>query len=227
MVPAGKPGLRTDGDGRESSPDYGQRLHRARLGLGIALAPVVMLFVAFASAYLVRRILGAYDGDRGVYTQDWHSIPLPLVQLLLNTVALALSSVTAELARRQLARRVILAPVAEIPGISLGQERNPPWLLLTVILGGAFLTGQFLVWRQLAAQGFYVTGHPGSSFVYLLTMLHAVHVGAGMLVLQWALGMSVFHRSLESRRIVVDIAAWYWHFMGALWVLIFAVLLLV
>jgi cytochrome c oxidase subunit 3 len=195
--------------------------------LGIALAPVVMLFVAFTSAYLVRRILGAYDGDSGVYTQDWHSVPLPLVQLVLNTVALALSSVTAELARRQLARRVILAPVAEIPGISLGQERNPPWLLLTVILGGAFLTGQWLVWRQLAAQGFYVTGRPGSSFVYLLTMLHAVHVGAGMLMLQWALGMSVFRRPLESRRIVVDIAAWYWHFMGALWVVILAVLLLV
>jgi heme/copper-type cytochrome/quinol oxidase subunit 3 len=35
---------------------------------------------------------------------------------------------------------------------------------------------------------------------------------------------SLLHRPVEARRIVVDVAAWYWHFMALLWIYIFALL---
>src|SRR5579863_10681063 len=89
-----------DGPG-DGSPDYGQRLRRVRLGLAIGLTSVTMIFVSLTSAYIVRRGLPTYDDRTGTYTQDWIPVQLPLALLLINTVLLAASSVTAELARRQ------------------------------------------------------------------------------------------------------------------------------
>ena len=45
-----------------------------------------------------------------------------------------------------------------------------------------------------------------------------------MIALLWATTASLRHKTLEARRIVVDIAAWYWHFMLVLWIYIFALL---
>ena len=50
------------GGGRDDGyPDFGERLRRYRLGLMVGLAAVVMLFVSFTSAYIVRQGLGNYD----------------------------------------------------------------------------------------------------------------------------------------------------------------------
>jgi len=137
---------------------------------------------------------------------------------------LLLSSVTIEFARRQLARQVALEPVQSIPGVSLGRERKFPWLALTIVLGFSFLGGQWLAWSDLAERGFYVATGPSSSFVYLLTGTHAVHLFGGIIALLVA-GLSVvLNRPLPSRRIVVDVTAWYWHFMALLWIYILALL---
>jgi len=206
------------------SPDYGARLRRARLGLAVALTPIVMLFVAFTSAYIVRQGLPTFDPHTNTVVHDWIPVPLPTLLFLVNTCVLLLSSVTLEYARRQLARQVTLEPVQSIPGVSLGTERKFPWLALTIVLGLCFLAGQWLAWSDLAARGFYVATSPGSSFVYLLTGAHAVHLLGGILALL-AAGVSVaLNRPLASRRIVVDVTAWYWHFMALLWIYILALL---
>ena len=67
---------------------------------------------------------------------------------------LIVSSVTIELARREITREAALAPVRSLPGISLGDERHFPWLALTTILGMGFLAGQLLVWKRLSGIGF-------------------------------------------------------------------------
>jgi len=206
------------------SPDYGARLRRARLGLAVALTPIGMLFVAFTSAYIVRQGLPTFDPNTNTVVHDWIPVPLPTLLFLANTCVLLLSSVTIELARRQLARRVALEPVQSIPGVSLGTERKFPWLALTIVLGMCFLAGQWLAWSDLAARGFYVATGPSSSFVYLLTGAHAVHLLGGILSLLVAGAAVVFNRPLASRRIVVDVTAWYWHFMALLWIYILALL---
>jgi cytochrome c oxidase subunit 3 len=95
---------------------------------------------------------------------------------------------------------------------------------MTVVLGLLFLFGQWMAWKQLAANGFYVSSTPSSSFVYLLTGTHAVHLMGGVLALLGANGFAMLRRSLATRSIVVDVTAWYWHFMAGLWVYIFCLM---
>jgi cytochrome c oxidase subunit 3 len=213
-----------DGGRGGGSPDYGARLRRARLGVAVVLVPVVMLFVSFTSAYIVRQGLPTFDERSGAYVRDWLQVNLPVTLLLVNTLLLVLSSITMELARRQITRQAALAPVQSIPGVSIGEEHGFPWLGATVVLGLGFLTGQWMAWRELANRGFYVATSPSSSFVYLLTATHAVHLAGGLLVLLYASAVSLLHRPVEGRRIVVDVTAWYWHFMAGLWIYIFALL---
>jgi cytochrome c oxidase subunit 3 len=203
-------------------PNYGVRLRRARLGLACAIATVCMVFVSLTSAYIFRRGLPTFEGSSNSYVRDWAEVQLPWVLLGINTVLLLVSSLTMEFARRNAARRAALAPVASIPGVSLGNERSFPWLGVTVILGFAFLVGQWLAWGELHNRGFYVDTNPSSSFVFLLTITHAIHLTGGILALIWAASTSLLHKPIEARRIVVDIAAWYWHFMAVLWIYVFA-----
>jgi cytochrome c oxidase subunit 3 len=183
-----------------------------------------MVFISLTSAYIFRRGLPTFQSESNIYVRDWGSVDLPWVLLGINTAILLISSITMELARRRAARQAALAPISSIPGISLGDERNFPWLGITVVLGFAFLTGQWLAWGELHARGFFVDTNPSSSFAFLLTIAHAVHLGGGMIALIWAASASLLRRPLEARRIAVDITAWYWHFMAVLWIYIFLLL---
>lgn len=213
-----------DGHGNYGASDYGDRLRRARLGLVIGLTAVIMLFVGFTSALLVRKGLPTFDQQTNTYSRDWVPINLPWILLLVNTAVLLVSSTTMEFARRDITRQAALAPVKSIPGVSLGDESRFPWLGSTVILGFGFLAGQFLVWRVLHERHTFVNSNPSSSFAYLLFATHAVHLAGGVIALVWAAATSLLHRPVESRRIVIDVAAWYWHFMALLWIYIVTLL---
>jgi cytochrome c oxidase subunit III len=206
------------------APNYGARLRRARLGMICAIVTVSMVFVSLTSAYIVRRGLPTFDDSSRTYFRDWGAVQLPWVLLLVNTAILLISSLSMEGARCGIARRAALAPVTSIPWVSLGEERNFPWLGVTIVLGVAFLVGQFMAWGELKARGFLVSTNPNSSFIYLLTAAHAVHLAGGIVALLWAGITSLLHKPIEGRRIVVDVAAWYWHFMAVLWIYVFALL---
>lgn len=222
------PSLPPTGGGDEgrsgSGPDYGARLRRARLGLICGIVTVCMVFISLTSAYIVRQGLPTFDDSSNTYVHDWGQINLPWGLLVINTAILLLSSITMEFARRDAARQAALAPVKSIPGVSLGNERSFPWLSMTVLLGFGFLVGQWLAWAELHDRGFYMNTNPSSSFAFLLTITHAVHLVGGVLALLWCATAFLRHKSLEARRIAVDITAWYWHFMLVLWVYIFALL---
>jgi cytochrome c oxidase subunit 3 len=223
--PPEPPALGGGGNGRGGdSPDYGARIRRARLGLICGIATVCMLFISMTSAYIFRRGLPSFDGSSNTYVRDWGGVDLPLRLLILNTVILLVSSVTMEFARRQAAQQAALAPVKSIPGIKMGDERQIPWLGFTVLLGLCFLVGQWMAWSQLNSGGFYIDTNPSSSFTFLLTIGHALHLGGGIMALLWAASSVLRHKSPEQRRILVDITAWYWHFMAVLWIYVFALL---
>jgi len=217
-----------DNDGSNGAFNYGERLRRARLGLVLGLTAVLMLFVGFTSALLVRKGLPSFDAQTNTYSRDWVTINLPWTLLLVNTAVLLLSSLTMEFARRGIARQAALAPVKSIPGVSLGDEKGFPWLGSTVILGMGFLAGQLLVWRILHERQFFVNTGPSSSFAYLLFATHAVHLAGGVIALIYAAAASwLLHKPIEAKRIVVDVAAWYWHFMALLWIYILVLLMIV
>jgi cytochrome c oxidase subunit 3 len=213
-----------DGPGGDPGPDYGERLRRARFGLAVVLTSVLMLFVTFSGAYYARHASFLFNPETNTYAYSWQPVSLPTGLLLFNTLLLLASSFTIEMARRQLTREIALAPLRALPGISLGEEGRTPWLGFTVILGSAFLAGQGMAWRALEARGFYLATSASSSFVYLLTATHAIHLALGLLVLVYAMSLSLRHRPLPARHMVVDITCWYWHFMALLWLYIFALL---
>ena len=210
------------GDG---SPDYSRRLYRARLALVLGLVSISMLFVTVTAVFVFLRH-GAFvlDSRTGGYLRQWVQVALPVRLLLLNTFVLLLSSFTIERSRRRVAREMALAPVQSIPGIALDAERGVPWLAFTVTLGFLFLLGQWTAWRSLEARGFHIFTRTPTPFFYVLTGAHAVHLAGGIMVLLYAGLISLLHRAIEQRRIVIEIASWYWHFMGVLWIYIFALL---
>ena len=103
------------------------------------------------------------------------------------------------------------------------------WLMVTLLLGLGFLAAQVLAWRQLVEAGVYLASNPHSSFFYVLTGLHAVHLLGGIL----ALAALYFYGSrapgaegAAKRRALTDVTGIYWHFMDALWVFLFLLLFL-
>src|SRR5208283_1275622 len=96
------PGGWGGGGGRDGDdqPSYRERVRRYRLGVMLALSSVVMLFVFFTTAYVVRKAGAVWDPARNDYVSNWVPMTLPIRILLLNTVILILSSFTLEIAPR-------------------------------------------------------------------------------------------------------------------------------
>jgi cytochrome c oxidase subunit III len=211
--------------GRLDSPlhEYTTRLRRARLGLFVAVTPILMLLLSFTSAYIVRQGLPTFDPRTNSLTRDWIPVHLPSI-LLVNTCVLLLSSLGMELARRQIKKETAFVFAVPGPAVSAADGKGLPWLPMTLVLGLLFLFGQWTAWRQLAANGFYVATTPSSSFIYLLTGTHAIHLIGGVIALFVAGMASLLHRPVATRSIVVDVSAWYWHFMAVLWVYILCLL---
>jgi len=168
----------------------------SKTGIWVALAAITMSFAALTSALVVRQ--GA--------SLDWHHLVLPRV-LYFNTLLLLISSITLELARRQ---------VAAFMGGPKNAELSPSrWLYATSFLGLLFVAGQYAAWMQLRSEGLYLATNPNSSFFYVLTAIHALHVLGGlggMVHVLRKLGQGTLRRS------TLDSFSYYWHFMGILWV---------
>ena len=169
-----------------------------RTGVWVGLAAVGMMFAAVTSAAGVRK--GSAD--------DWHHIVLPSI-LYFNTLVLVISSVTLEIARR----KVLVYARGENPS----QIIPLAWLGSTLALGLIFVVGQFVAWSQLKAQGVYLATSPTSSFFYVMTVIHAIHVAGGLGGLTRVILKTSGH-VFTLKRSTLDGTAYYWHFMGALWI---------
>jgi len=187
------------GGGDSGLPEYRLAGHTYQLGMWFALVGIVMLFAGFFSAMVVRRGMSF----------DWVSIALPRL-LWVNTGVLLMSSLTLEFSRRALSDNAAANFLR--------------WLAATVALGTAFLVGQLAVWRELAARGVYLATNPSSSFFYVLTATHGVHLLGGILALGYVALHAMRMASGRERRTALDVTAIYWHFMDALWIFIFFVL---
>lgn len=195
-VPAGG-----DDDGDSSGGGHQGTPQRAYFTvIQLALAGIIMFFMALTSSFLVRKGLG----------NDWVAFSFPRI-LWLNTLILLASSITIQVARRRLH----------------GEERAAfqRWWSITTSLGILFLAGQLMAWRQLAHQGVFLVSNPSSSFFYVLTAAHGLHLLGGIVALTY-----VSHRNWQRSRIsqttATDVASIYWHCMDGLWIFLFALLYL-
>ena len=175
-----------------------------RTGIWVALAAIAMSFAALTSALYVRE---------GAAT-DWHHIVLPSI-LWFNTLALIASSITLELARHRVA--------AFMRGQDSSRSKPLLWLNATLLLGLVFVAGQYLAWIKLRSQGLYLPTNPNSSFFYLFTGVHAVHVLGGLGGLTRVL-VKFRSSTWPLRRSTIDATSYYWHFMGLLWIYLLFIL---
>jgi len=190
--------------GRQNLVPAGGDLHAATdyspppasTGIWVVLASITMTFAAFTSALIVRQ--GA--------ALDWRHLSLPRI-LYFNTLLLLASSVTLEGARRR---------VGTFMSGSRDAVASPArWLYVTLFLGLLFVAGQYVAWLQLRSQGLYLATNPNSSFFYVLTAMHGLHVLGGL----GGLGRVIFRLTRSVlRKSTLDATSHYWHFMDALWV---------
>jgi cytochrome c oxidase subunit III len=174
-----------------------------RIATWLGLGSVAMLFFALTSAYIWRQ----FSQTSG--TPDWVAIQIPSA-MWLTTAVILFSSISFEIARRAL---------------RLNQfEKFKSWISITTVLGFGFLAGQIIAWQQLAAQGIYLQSNPHSSFFYVLTGLHAVHLLGGILVLSYVMLSALRMRIGLKKRVTVEMTALYWHFMDGLWIYLFVLL---
>jgi cytochrome c oxidase subunit III len=94
---------------------------------------------------------------------------------------------------------------------------------ITTALGILFLAGQLVAWRQLVAQGIYVAVNPASSFFYIFTAAHGLHIIGGVAALFYVL-FRAFEKTNLSRTLAAEITSYYWHFMDGLWIFLLALL---
>jgi cytochrome c oxidase subunit III len=168
----------------------------------VVMAAISMTFLAFTSALIVRKG-GA---------QDWRHLAVPTI-LYFNTLVLLASSVTLQVARQRITTFMQAGAVAV--------EDPARWLYVTLTLGLVFVAGQYIAWRQLNAQGLYLASNPSSSFFYVFTAAHALHLLGGLAAL-----LRVIHKlnNATLRRNTLIATARYWHFMDFLWVYLFVLL---
>jgi len=168
-------------------------------GMLIALGGIVMFFAALASALVVRKGLSAVA---------WQTVEVPRI-LWLNTLILLGSSFTLARSRRDFHAQ--------------DEAGFRHWWGVTTILGLFFVAGQILAWRQLAAAGVFLATNASSSFFYVLTAAHGIHLLGGIA----AMLAVAFRRSRRlARGTAVEVVSIYWHFLDVLWLYLFVFLLM-
>jgi len=194
------------GDGGDDGDD-GKRRRKGRpsprrfsTAITIAMISIFMFFMALASAFLVLRHS----------SEVWVTVHLPRI-LWLNTFVLVGSSFALERARSRLS-------VGDVAGF------RQLWGLTTG-MGLLFVSGQLVAWRQLVAQGVYIASNQASSFFYIFTGAHAVHLLGGVAALL-LVALHNFEKSQISISTAAEVTSYYWHFMDGLWVFLFVLLVL-
>ncbi|WP_369811302.1 cytochrome c oxidase subunit 3 [Hymenobacter convexus] len=164
---------------------------------------IVMMFAAFTSGYIVRR-------DEG----NWREFDLP-ASLLINSILIALSSASMQWA-------YFSARKDEISRVKIG-------LIITLVLGLAFLVGQYHSFGDLVAGNTYFGGadaNPSGSFVYVLMGVHAFHLVTGLIFLAVVLRRTLNYQVHSRAMLSIGNATLYWHFLGGLWLYLYLFLLL-
>lgn len=195
-------------------------VHPKKLYLWVLIVAMLMLFAALNSGYIVRRGEG-----------NWDVFPLPM-QFLYSAIIVVLSSITMQWAYYAAKKD------------ELGQVKTAT--LITLALGILFCVSQGLGWAELTANGFRVTGlnnptpeyveknnilfvgsqNPASSFVYAISVMHALHALGGVIFLLVIVVKSFRLNVHKGNLLGISLCKTYWHFVGLLWIYLYLFLFL-
>ncbi len=182
------------------SPFTTAPLISVKLGLGVFLAVVTSLFALFISAYSIR-----------MEYSDWRPLTEPSL-LWVNTAVLVFSSIALQWAYYSGQRGNLVNARLGVTGAAIGT------------LG--FILGQGIAWQQLTSAGYFIQGNPANAFFYLLTGLHAIHLIGGLVALNRSLIKVWKGQDLVAISSGIELCAVYWHYLLAVWVVLFGMLLM-
>jgi cytochrome c oxidase subunit 3 len=162
--------------------------------LWIGMGSIIMMFAGWTSAYIVKHAAG-----------NWLEFGLPNM-FYISTAVIVLSSITLQISYINYKRQ--------------NERMYQGMLVLTFILGLAFISFQWQGWHQLFEMGVDLKANVAGSFTYLITGAHAVHVLGGIAALIVAMihAFSLKFRYKEERKNRFKLVLQYWHFVGVLWV---------
>tara|TARA_B100000809_G_scaffold266686_1_gene330721 strand:+ start:1169 stop:1747 length:579 start_codon:yes stop_codon:yes gene_type:complete len=181
--------------------DRKKHIRAKKMMLLFSMLSISMTFAGLTSAYIVSKS-----------RPDWLiDFQLPSA-FFISTILIILSSFSIWRAKKNVKNN-------NIPTTSF-------WLGITFLLAIAFVISQFSGFQELISKGYFFTGAQSTvttSFLYVLAVLHLVHVFAGMIVL-----IVVFYNNQKNKynieKLGLELAVTFWHFLGFLWLYLFVFL---
>ncbi|MEO2062062.1 MAG: cytochrome c oxidase subunit 3 [Christiangramia sp.] len=166
-----------------------------KMMLWFGIISMVMTFAGLTSAYVVSK-----------NRPDWlNEFELPQ-SFLWSTIVILLSSGTLYLAKKSILQN---------------KRKNASALLLgTLILAVLFVLFQFYSFSEIIANGYYFTGSESSittSFIYILVVVHLIHLMAGIIVLLVLIYNHFKQRYQAGQMLGFELGATFWHFVDFLW----------
>jgi cytochrome c oxidase subunit 3/cytochrome o ubiquinol oxidase subunit 3 len=186
-------------------PDVAWRLpSRGKVGMACVIVAESAIFTIFVVAYLF------YIGKSlsGPTPRDVLEVPV------FFTICLLSSSLTIHYA-----------------GMSLERGKTGTFValwLLTIVLGGLFMFGTAQEWHRLIYEhGLTISTNLFGTTYYSLVGLHAFHVTVGLIMLSLVLVFALAGRVQRTHSSRIDVLGLYWHFVDAVWVVVFTVVYVV
>ncbi len=170
-----------------------------KMMLWFGIASLIMSFAGWTSAFVV-------SSSREDWLKDFQ---LPNA-FIISLVVMLLSSVTFILAKRAL--------------INSNRQQTTIWLLVTLALGIAFIVNQFVGFQEIINNGYNFTGPTSNitmSYIYLIAMVHILHVAAGLICLLVVIYNHFKQKYTASNMLGLELAATFWHFVDILWLYLF------
>jgi cytochrome c oxidase subunit III len=171
------------------------KIHPHKFTLWVGIGSIIMMFAGLTSAYIVKRSQA-----------NWTMLEIPVI-FWVSTITILLSSLTMYLAVKTFRER--------------NMNRYRSMLLLTAILGLAFLVMQVIGFLQYRAMDIRLIGagsNASYSFLLAIASLHAAHVFGGVIALVIIARKALSSRNRSYSSVPVEIIATYWHFVGILWI---------
>jgi cytochrome c oxidase subunit III len=181
-------------------PSYPMSMNPKKFALWLFMISVVMIFAALTSAYIVRSGEG-----------NWLEFQMPN-GFYHTTGIIILSSVTMHWAYLSAKKdNILMVKIA---------------LLATILLGIAFLVGQWMAWGQLVQNEVYFVGNPSGSFVYVFSGVHGIHIVSAIIFVLATLIYTFLHKVHSRDMLKIELCTTYWHFLDGIWLYLFVFILM-
>ena len=174
------------------------RKKSAKPMLWVSMISMVMFFAGLTSAYVI-----------SMRRDDWVTFELPDA-FYISTVLIILSSITISISQRLIKKEK--------------RELSIAFLLITFALGIAFVWQQYAGFEDLRSAGLFFTGPTSTvstSFIIGITLMHALHVFAGIIVLLVVIYNHFNHKYTSDDLLGLELGAIFWHFIDVLWIYLF------